>query len=461
MEVAGAGSRRTSIASAMPSESPQQHSPYVHHRLSVELDTLSRRAARVSERAAMATVLSTVPGSPHRALQQCRANCVRHGVRRVEETLEQQAKLLEACPTEVQQMVRSCGGQQAAETLAALAVAGERLPKSEEEVAELRARCAELETELEAERQRRTEATHALESHAAQMVEQVERTHANHALQLERHRSEHEAEVLARQEGWVQAATEHEDEVRKMREQWDRTAQRHAEEVKRLHVARETALAHAKAADEQRLAAEEQRVAQAAALSHQEEAVKRKWSALERTNAGIQTALQAVEHAEAAQTQAEAEKTAVEVQLRAEREARQRAEAREQEARAMATASADGWAHDRTVAADKAKRLQKSANTLARQLGAVRAVQTSLRQQLQVLQVALTTFAKPIGLAVADQFHLSAGSVAAEAHAARDVQAAEAAQEQLETMRLLIDAVRAEARAASTAAADTRQATVP
>eukprot|EP01043_Picozoa_sp_COSAG02_P044144 COSAG02_NODE_3911_length_6054_cov_3.034593_2_plen_421_part_00 len=419
---------------------------------------LSRRAARVSERAAMAAVLST--GSPHRALQQCRANHVRHGVRRVEETLEQQAKLLGTCPTAVQQMVRSCGGQQAAEGLAALAAAGQRLPKLEKEAAALRTRCAELEIELEAERRRRTEATDALESHAAQMVEQVGRTHANHAVQLERHRSEHEAEVLARQEGWEQAASEHEDEVRKLREQWDRTAQRHAQEIKQLHGARETALAHAKVADEQRMAAEEQRVAQAAALSHHEEVVRQKWSALERTNAGIQAALQAVEHAEAAQTQAEAEKTAVEVQLRSEREARQRAEAREQDALAAAAASAEQRANDRTAASDKAKRLQKSTNTIARQLVAIRAVQTSLRQQVQVLQVALTTFAKPIGLAVADHFKFTAESVAAEAHAVRDVQAVEAEQEQLETMRLLIDAVRAEAQAASSTE-DTRQAAVP
>ena len=446
-----------------PSGSPQS-SPYRRrsspHR--AELDTLSRRAARVSDRAALASVLCSTASSPHRALQQCRANHVRLGVRRLEDELDQQVMLLEACPDSVREMLRSCGGQQAAEALAALAAAGAvRLPELEAEAAALRARCAELESELEVEKQRRVHATDALQSHAAQMVEQLERTHASHREELERHRSEHEAEVFARQEGWAEAASEHEHEVRELREQWDRTAQRQAQELKQLHHARETALAHAKAAEEKLAAAEEQRMAQEAALSHQEEAVRKKWSALERTDESIHAALQAVQHAEAAQTQAEAEKAAVEVQLRAERGARQRAEAREQEALAAAAASAEELKSDRTAAALKAGRLRHSANTLATQLAAVRAVQTSLRQQVQMLQVAMATFAQPVGLAVSDQFKLSAGSVAAEIHAVRDAEAARTEQEQLETMRLLIDAVRAEARAASPAAVHTRQSAVP
>ena len=88
--------------------------------------------------------------------------------------------------------------------------------------------------ELEAEAHQRAAATQALESHAAQMVEQVEQTHASHAEQLEHHRSEHEAELLARQQGWAQAAGEHGDELAELREQWHLTAQRHADEVKQL-----------------------------------------------------------------------------------------------------------------------------------------------------------------------------------------------------------------------------------
>jgi hypothetical protein len=431
--------RRAGSASASTAAS----SPH-HHR--AELDALSRRAARVSERAAMVAVDGLPPTSPHRALQQCRANHVRLGVRRMEGALRHEADLLDACSSGVRELVRSCGGREAAEALAAEAAAhGGRSEALEEEAAALRTRCAELEAELEVETHQRAAATQALESHAAQMVEQVEQTHASHAEQLEHHRSEHEAELLARQQGWAQAAGEHGDELAELREQWHLTAQRHADEVKQLQAevtqlrgARDTALAHAKDA-------EEQRAAQAAELAHQTEAVSKKWSALERTTDSVHVALQAVDQAEAAQAQAEAEKTAIEVQLRAEREARQRAESRSDSATAAAAAAEAELQTERTAATNRARRLQVSANSLAIQLAGVRKVQATLRQQAQLLQVAVATCAEPMAAAVADHFSITAGGVAAATHAARDAQAAEAEKEQLETMRLLIDAARAEA----------------
>ena len=105
--------------------------------------------------------------------------------------------------------------------------------------------------------------------------------------------------------------------------------------------------------------------------------------------------------------------------------------------------------NERAAAADKTRLLQISVRALARQLAGVREVQTSLRQQVQKLQVAQATFAQPIAVAVSDHFSLSAEMVAAEARAVRDEQAAQTEQQQLETMRLLIDAVRAEAEQSS------------
>ena len=418
-----------------------------------ELDALSRRAARVSQRAAMSSVASVAPSSPHRALQQCRANHLRVGVRQLEGALQQEAELLEQCSSSVREMVRSCGGIAAAEALAAEAANGThhgaRAVQLEDELTVLRKRCTEAEGKLEDEKRRRVEASEALESHAAHMVEHVAEKTASHAEQLERHKTEHAAEVTARQEGWAQAASEHGDEVASMRAEWAQAAQRHTDEVKELRAARDTALAHAKAA-------EERRDSEAAEMAHQKEAVEQKWSALERTTESVHVALHAVEqaeaaraHAEAAQAQVEAERAEMEAQLGAERRAREHAEALLASTVAAAAEAEQRQAEERVTAEDKARWLKISANALAIQLAGVRKMQMTLRQQVQTLQIAIATSAEPLALAVTEHFTMSAvqhaDGVSTAVHAERDAQAADAEEQQLRTMRLLIDAARAEA----------------
>lgn len=442
-EVGGGGSgwSRTGLNSTPPA-SPHRG----------ELDTLSRRAARVSERATMSSVASAVPSSPHRALQQCRANHLRVGVRQLEGALQKEADLLAKCSSSVREMVRSCGGIAAAEALAAEATMGTehgaRAQKLEEELTVLTVRCTETDRKLEDEKRRQVAASEALQSHAAHMVEHMAEKTASHAEQLEQQQTKHAAEVTARQEGWAQAASEHGDAVAMMRAEWAQAAQRHADQVKEMRAARDTALAHAEAA-------EDRRVKEAAEMVHQKEAVEQKWSALERAADSVHVALHAVEqaeaaraHAESAQEQAEAERAAMEAQLGAERTARKHAEALVASTATVAEAE-QRQAAERIAAEDKTRGLKISANALAIQLAGVRKMQTMLRQQVQSLQVAIATSAEPLALAVAEHFTISAAQhangVSTAVHAERDAQVSEAEEQQLQTMRLLINAARAEA----------------